>query len=56
MLTAKGNTRPYPNFLMIGFFLNLILEPLFIFGWLGLPKIGTRGIAWKTERDILARL
>ena len=48
MLTAKGNTRPYRNFLMIGFFLNLILDPLFIFGWFGLPKLGTGGIALAT--------
>lgn len=48
MLTAKGNTRPYRNFLMLGFFLNLILDPLFIFGWFGLPKLGTGGIALAT--------
>lgn len=48
MLVSKGNTKPYRNFLIIGFFLNLILDPLFMLGWLGLPKMGTAGIALAT--------
>ncbi len=48
IMSAHGQTRPYRNFLIIGFFLNLILDPLFIFGWLGLPKMGTMGVALAT--------
>ncbi|NCA99283.1 MAG: MATE family efflux transporter [Clostridia bacterium] len=48
ILSAHGQTRPYRNFLVIGFFLNLILDPLFIFGWLGLPRMGTMGVALAT--------
>lgn len=48
MLTSKGNTKPYRNFLIIGFFMNLILDPLFMLGWFGLPKMGTAGIALAT--------
>jgi len=48
ILNAQGDTRTYRNFLIIGFFLNLILDPLLIFGWLGLPKLGTTGVALAT--------
>ncbi|MEI6857579.1 MATE family efflux transporter [Psychrilyobacter sp.] len=30
ILSAQGDTKPYRNFLILGFFLNLILNPLFI--------------------------
>ncbi len=48
LLSAQGETRPYRNFLVIGFFMNLILDPLFIFGWFGLPKLGVAGVALAT--------
>jgi len=48
LLNAQGDTKSYRNFLIIGFFLNLILDPLFIFGWFGLPKLGTMGVALAT--------
>ncbi len=48
MLASKGDTKPYRNFLIIGFFMNLILDPLFIKGWFGFPKMGTGGIALAT--------
>lgn len=48
LLNAQGDTKSYRNFLIIGFFLNLILDPLFIFGWFGLPKLGTVGVALAT--------
>lgn len=48
MLASKGNTKPYRNFLILGFFMNLILDPLFIKGWFGFPKLGTGGIALAT--------
>ena len=48
MLSSHGMTKPYRDFLIIGFLLNLILDPLFIFGWLGLPRLGTMGVALAT--------
>lgn len=48
ILSAQGDTKSYRNFLIIGFFLNLILDPLFIMGWFNLPQLGTRGVALST--------
>jgi putative MATE family efflux protein len=48
LLSAQGNTKPFRNFLILGFFLNLILDPMFIFGWFGLPELGTAGVALAT--------
>lgn len=48
ILSAEGNTRPFRNFLIVGFFLNILLNPLFIFGWLGLPELSTFGVALAT--------
>lgn len=47
-LSAQGDTKSYRNFLIIGFFLNLVLDPLFIYGWLFFPKLGVVGIALAT--------
>ncbi|MBI9011817.1 MAG: MATE family efflux transporter [Clostridiales bacterium] len=47
-LNAQGDTKSYRNFLIFGFFLNLILDPLFIYGWFGLPKLNTVGVALAT--------
>lgn len=43
-LNAVGNTKTYRNFLVAGFLLNIVLDPLFIF-WLDL---GIMGIALAT--------
>jgi putative MATE family efflux protein len=48
LLSAQGNTRTYRNLLIVSFFLNLFLDPLFIFGWFGLPRFGVVGIAFAT--------
>lgn len=48
ILIAEGNTKPFRNYLMIGFFLNIVLNPLFIFGWFGLPRLSTAGVAIAT--------
>lgn len=48
VLSAQGDTKSYRNALIIGFFLNLILDPMFIYGWMFLPKLGTIGIALAT--------
>jgi putative MATE family efflux protein len=48
LLSAQGNTKSNRNFLIFGFFLNLILDPLLIFGWFGLPRLGVVGVALAT--------
>lgn len=48
ILSSRGLTKPNRNFLITGFFANLILDPLFIFGWFGLPQLGTAGVALAT--------
>lgn len=48
ILNAAGDTKTYGKFLIVGFFLNLILDPWFMFGWLGFPKLGLAGVAWAT--------
>jgi len=48
LLSSRGLTKPYRNFLIIGFIMNIILDPLFIFGPFGLPKMGTFGVALAT--------
>ena len=48
LLASQGNTKPYRNYLIIGFFMNLILDPLLIFGWFGLPALGNVGGALAT--------
>ncbi len=48
ILSAQGDTKPYRNFLILGFFLNIGLDPWFIYGGLGLPAMGIRGVAVAT--------
>ncbi len=48
VLSAHGDTKSYRNFLVLGFFVNIILDPLFIFGLFGMPKMGTAGVALAT--------
>ena len=48
ILSSHGNTITYRNFLITGFFLNLILDPWFIYGGLGLPAFGLPGVALAT--------
>ena len=48
ILTAQGDTKSFRNVLIIGFFLNLILDPWFIYGGFGLPAMGLAGVAWAT--------
>lgn len=48
VLNAQGDTKSYRNILIVGFFLNLILDPMFIYGWLFFPKLGVVGIALAT--------
>lgn len=48
ILSSHGNTITYRNFLITGFFLNLILDPWFIYGGFGLPALGLPGVALST--------
>ncbi len=48
ILNSLGNTKAFRNFLVIGFFLNIILDFWFIKGGLGLEPMGVRGIAYAT--------
>ena len=48
ILNATGDSRSFRNYLVTGFFLNLILDPWFLYGGLGLPAFGLPGIAWAT--------
>lgn len=48
ILTAQGDTKSFRNVLVIGFFLNLLLDPWFIYGGLGMPALGLAGVAWAT--------
>ncbi|AJE04127.1 MATE family efflux transporter [Geobacter pickeringii] len=48
MLNASGDTKSFRNFLVIGFFLNLGLDPWFLYGGAGVPALGLAGIALAT--------
>lgn len=48
MLNSHGNTITYRNFLVTAFFLNLMLDPWFLYGGFGLPAMGLPGIALAT--------
>ncbi len=48
ILNARGDTRTFRNFLIAGFFLNVVFDPWFMFGGLGLPAFGIRGVAIST--------
>ena len=47
-LTARGDTKSYRNVLIFGFFLNIFLNPLFIYGFGPIPAMGVSGIAIAT--------
>ena len=47
-LVSKGDTKSLRNVLIITFFLNLFLNPLFIYGALFIPAMGIKGIALAT--------
>jgi len=48
ILYALGDTRSFRNFLIAGFLLNILLDPWFIYGGIGLPAMGIAGIAVAT--------
>lgn len=48
ILISRGDTKSYRNTLIFGFFANLILNPLFIYGFAFIPTMGIAGIAFAT--------
>ena len=48
ILVSQGDTKTYRNSLIFGFFANLILNPIFIYGFLFIPALGIQGIAIAT--------
>ena len=48
ILNALGETRPFRDFLIAGFLLNVLLDPWFIYGGFGVPPMGIFGIALAT--------
>ena len=47
-LNAQGDTKSYRNVLIVSFFLNIFLNPLFIFGYGFVPAFGISGLAIAT--------
>tara|TARA_B100000886_G_scaffold340106_1_gene307941 strand:+ start:658 stop:2016 length:1359 start_codon:yes stop_codon:yes gene_type:complete len=47
-LNAQGDTKSYRNILIVSFFLNIGLNPLFIFGFGPIPAFGIAGLAIAT--------
>lgn len=47
-LQACGNTTSFRNSLIISVLLNIVLDPLLMFGWFGLPALGIPGVAVAT--------
>jgi len=47
-LNSQGDTKSYRNVLIAGFALNCALDPWFMFGGLGIPALGIRGVALAT--------
>ena len=48
ILVANGDGKTFGKVLIVGFFLNLVLDPWFLYGGFGLPAMGIAGIAWAT--------
>jgi putative MATE family efflux protein len=48
ILISTGDTKSFRNISLIGLVLNFILNPMFVYGFLFIPKIGLSGIALST--------
>lgn len=48
ILISMGDSKAAACFMMIGTVLNIILDPIMIFGWFGFPQMGIRGAALAT--------
>ncbi len=47
-LTSRGDTKTFRNFLIAGFFLNVAMDPWFMYGGFGVPAMGVGGIGFST--------
>ncbi len=48
LLHAEGDTKTYRNILILSFVLNILLNPILIFGFLFIPAFGVKGIGIAT--------
>ncbi len=48
ILQAAGNTMIPMYAMLLANLLNLVLDPVLIFGWAGVPALGVAGAAWAT--------
>ena len=48
ILISMGDSKHASRLMMLGTLLNLVLNPILIFGWCGLPALGIRGSALAT--------
>ena len=48
ILYSQGDTKTYRNVLIVGLFANILLNPIFIFGFLFIPAFGIAGLAIST--------
>jgi len=48
ILSSRGDTKSFRNFLVVGSILNIGLDPLFMYGVFGIPGMGISGIALAT--------
>lgn len=48
ILGAQGDTKTFRNYVIVGFFLNIIFDPIFMFGFWKIPAMGVKGVALAT--------
>jgi putative MATE family efflux protein len=48
VLNSQGDTKAFRNYLFGATIANIILDPIFMYGWLGVPAMGVKGIALAT--------
>ena len=48
LLHAEGDTKTYRNVLILSFLLNIVLNPILIFGFSFIPAFGVKGIGIAT--------
>ena len=53
LIRAEGKATMAMVTMIVGAVSNIILDPIFIFGWLGLPAMGIAGAAWATNLAML---
>lgn len=48
VLNSLGDTKAFRNYLMGATVANIILDPVFMYGWMGFPAMGVKGVALAT--------